>query len=541
MDHTAPPPFGVHLTRTDENVAEIDALAGRLGEHGGGRVGVTGLLGDLDRRMRRTYLPHPRLLGRAVDRALTWERRDRRDLFWYPQGISTSVRTGVERDVLVTSWYSKRSHGSRVSFIDLDAHRYRHVLLVEPTLVDGVAGLKPLKAHAGGIVWHGPYLHVAATGRGFLTCRTDDLLRVPAAAGLETFGHEYVLPVRFAYRASNDEGVTRLRFSFMTLDRSTDPPSLVVGEYGNSKQTRRLARFPTDAGTGLLATGEDGVSRPVLDGEDQLKRMQGTAVVDGTYFVTSSHGRTSYGQMHVGTPETFRDPPVGHAPRPRGPRLLARHRPAVVRQRAPRPALGLRHEPHPPPAGNRPCNGRFGVPSLPDHHDFGARGGRGVADRGVQRAARDEAAAADPSLRRHRPVGRLRRRRPPVRRRACAGRGRREARRRWTADDVDQALADHPRIGERPSGSGASASSSAREQAGVDLADTDLAAALRDGNAAYEEKFGRIYLVRAKGRTGPQLLALLRERLTNDPETEEAVTTQQLREIALLRMEGLFA
>jgi len=111
----------------------------------------------------------------------------------------------------------------------------------------------------------------------------------------------------------------------------------------------------------------------------------------------------------------------------------------------------------------------------------------------------------------------------------------------WTVDDVDQALAGHPRIGERPTGAGVSDSSSAREQAGVDLADTELAAALRAGNAAYEEKFGRIYLVRAKGRTGPQLLALLRERLTNDPEIEEAVMTQQLREIALLRLEGLFA
>ncbi|WP_322937959.1 hypothetical protein [Nocardioides bizhenqiangii] len=313
MDQTAPPPdppepvegFGVHLTRTEENVAEIDALGARLQEHGGGRVGISGVLGDLDRRMRRTFLPWPRLLGRAVDRAITWERRDRRDLRWYPQGISTSVRTEVERDVLVTSWYSKKDEGSRVSFIDLAARRYRHVLLVEPTLVDGVPGFKPLKAHAGGVVWHGPYLHVAATGRGFLTCRVDEVMRVPGAAGLATYGHDYVLPVRFAYRAANEEGVTRLRFSFMTLDRSTEPPSLVVGEYGNSKQTRRLARFPTDPGTGLLSTGEDGVSRPILDGEDGLTRMQGTAVVDGTYFVTSSHG-TSYGSMHVGRPGDFR-------------------------------------------------------------------------------------------------------------------------------------------------------------------------------------------------------------------------------------------
>ena len=259
---------------------------------------------------------------------------------------------------------------------------------------------KPVKAHAGGIVWHGPYLHVGATGRGFLTCRMDDLLRVPAAAGLETFGHEYVLPVRFAYHASNEEGVTRLRFSFMTLDRSTDPPSLVVGEYGNSKQTRRLARFPTDAGTGLLATGEDGVSRPVLDGEDQLKRMQGTAVVDGTYFVTSSHGRTTYGHVHVGEAGELRDPQVGHASRPRGPRLLARHRPAVVRQRAPRPSLGLRHEPHPPPALITPAT----VVSAYLHSGpriSGARRARG-ADRAVQRAARRRGGGAGPSLRRHR-------------------------------------------------------------------------------------------------------------------------------------------
>ncbi|MEZ0578350.1 hypothetical protein [Nocardioides sp. MH1] len=305
MDQT-PPPYGVHLSRSDENVAEIDALAAALAAHGGGRVGTAGLLDDLDRRMRRTYLPHPRFLGRAVDRALTWEARDRRDPTWWPQGISTSVRTDVERDVLVTSWYAKdEAQGSRLSFIDLASKRYRHVLLVEPTMKDGVPGFTPLRAHAGGIVWHGPYVHVAATGRGFLTCRTDDVMRVPVAAGLPTYGHDHVLPVRFAYRAATDEGVARLRYSFMTLDRSTEPPSLVVGEYGNSKQTRRIARFPMDAGSGLLATDEDGLSRPVVEGEEGLARMQGIAIADGVCFVTSSHGPHGYGWMHVGRPGAF--------------------------------------------------------------------------------------------------------------------------------------------------------------------------------------------------------------------------------------------
>ncbi|WP_183093643.1 2-oxo-4-hydroxy-4-carboxy-5-ureidoimidazoline decarboxylase [Nocardioides stalactiti] len=107
----------------------------------------------------------------------------------------------------------------------------------------------------------------------------------------------------------------------------------------------------------------------------------------------------------------------------------------------------------------------------------------------------------------------------------------------WTEDDVDQALSHHPRIGER--GEGSSAAASAREQAGVDPADHELAAALRAGNAAYEARFDRIYLVRAKGRTGPELLALLQERLTHDPETEYAVMVEQLRQIARLRMEDL--
>ena len=109
----------------------------------------------------------------------------------------------------------------------------------------------------------------------------------------------------------------------------------------------------------------------------------------------------------------------------------------------------------------------------------------------------------------------------------------------WSPADVEAALADHPRIGERASGDGAAAQHSAREQAGVDPADVELAAALRAGNARYEETFGRIYLVRARGRTGPELLALLEERLGNDPTTEAEVTRQQLEEIALLRLAAL--
>ena len=109
----------------------------------------------------------------------------------------------------------------------------------------------------------------------------------------------------------------------------------------------------------------------------------------------------------------------------------------------------------------------------------------------------------------------------------------------WTDAEVEGALADHPRIGERHAGDGESAALSAREQAGVDPADVEVQARLRAGNAAYEERFGRIYLVRAAGRSAEEMLALLEERLENDPATEIAVTRAQLAEIALLRLRGL--
>lgn len=110
----------------------------------------------------------------------------------------------------------------------------------------------------------------------------------------------------------------------------------------------------------------------------------------------------------------------------------------------------------------------------------------------------------------------------------------REQSRAWTAAEVEHALAGHPRIGERPTDA-----HSAREQASVGQ-DADLRERLRVGNAAYEQRFGRIYLVRAAGRSGEEMLELLERRLGNDPAVELEVTSQELAQIALLRLEGMF-
>ena len=105
-------------------------------------------------------------------------------------------------------------------------------------------------------------------------------------------------------------------------------------------------------------------------------------------------------------------------------------------------------------------------------------------------------------------------------------------------DELDEALSGHPRIGER-AGVGHNAEFSASEQARVRDLDGDTAKALAAGNRAYEKRFGRVFLIRAAGRDTMEILAELDRRLDNDEQAERGEVVQNVREIALLRLEQL--
>ena len=107
------------------------------------------------------------------------------------------------------------------------------------------------------------------------------------------------------------------------------------------------------------------------------------------------------------------------------------------------------------------------------------------------------------------------------------------------AEEIERALSHHPRIGERAEGDHAEAGLSRAEQSAVDPTDTDVQQRLREGNLAYEERFGQVFLIRAAGRSPEEILDQLSARMDNDPGTEQAVVADQLRQIALLRLEGL--
>ena len=108
-------------------------------------------------------------------------------------------------------------------------------------------------------------------------------------------------------------------------------------------------------------------------------------------------------------------------------------------------------------------------------------------------------------------------------------------------DAVLAALAAHPRIGAAPAGSGAHEAASRREQAAVSAAGDDVRAALVAGNRAYEERFGRVFLIRAAGRSPAEILAELRRRLAHDDASELAEAREQLRQITRLRLERVLA
>ncbi|MFE4227973.1 2-oxo-4-hydroxy-4-carboxy-5-ureidoimidazoline decarboxylase [Arthrobacter sp. NPDC056886] len=109
----------------------------------------------------------------------------------------------------------------------------------------------------------------------------------------------------------------------------------------------------------------------------------------------------------------------------------------------------------------------------------------------------------------------------------------------FTDAEVEAALAHHPRIGERAAGNSAEARLSQAEQATLGAPDPAVAAAIAEGNRSYEEKFGRVFLIRAAGRSRDEILAALNTRLAHTPDEEQVVIGQQLREIAVLRLEGL--
>lgn len=281
------------------------------------RVGLRGVLADLNRVGSHSDVP-----GEAPIAGMAWREDDQNTARWFPQGITTSADAyGPEptggmfegHDVVMASWYAHAwlgwlCFGSRISIIDWtddEPPRYRHVLLTEPRrFLHVFHRLRPVRVHAGGIVWYGKHLFVAGSSAGVRIFRLDDIVRVRNR--VRTKGYRYVLPQYSTYTAEQEEGAGRMTYSFMSLDRVGEEDHLIAGEYGRKDAgSHRLIRYAIDRDTQLLRADDRGWSVPVDLHDRQIARMQGAVVVDGCWFVTSSNGEDNPGDLWVGTPGEY--------------------------------------------------------------------------------------------------------------------------------------------------------------------------------------------------------------------------------------------
>ncbi|MGA2418628.1 MAG: 2-oxo-4-hydroxy-4-carboxy-5-ureidoimidazoline decarboxylase [Candidatus Acidiferrum sp.] len=115
----------------------------------------------------------------------------------------------------------------------------------------------------------------------------------------------------------------------------------------------------------------------------------------------------------------------------------------------------------------------------------------------------------------------------------------------WDLSDTDwlEAFRSHPRIGQVRAAGAASARSrewSSEEQRKVADGGGDAKAALVEGNRLYEERFGRIFIVCAAGKSPSEILQILRQRLQNDDAAEMREAADEQSRITDLRVRKWF-
>jgi 2-oxo-4-hydroxy-4-carboxy-5-ureidoimidazoline decarboxylase len=111
-------------------------------------------------------------------------------------------------------------------------------------------------------------------------------------------------------------------------------------------------------------------------------------------------------------------------------------------------------------------------------------------------------------------------------------------------EDWKEAFTHHPKIGDLHALQekfAATAQWAAGEQATAVDASTVILQALAKGNKLYEDKFGYIFIVCATGKSAPEMLSLLTERLKHTPEDEIRIAMQEQGKITALRLQKLLS
>lgn len=295
---------GFPLVEMEADPALADAVAAQATV-----VTVADVVADANRIAEQGSVPGS---PAGVQLSFRWQSDDENTTAWIPQGISgsadgtTSGLVDGKRVVLVSWYYTPPSgdpeRGVRIAFVDVTnpaATKYRFLLLVEPKAGGTIA---PVDVHAGGIVWSGDRLWVADTSTGFRVFDLKRILRVATdteaigcAAGVcNAFQYAYVAMQVARYRLDTSCDAI---FSWVSLDKSSSPPSLVSGEYCSTTACSgplagRIMRWPLDGDR--LRSERTFPTELVTMGHTQV---QGGASKDGVFYLSSSAPANDGGEL----------------------------------------------------------------------------------------------------------------------------------------------------------------------------------------------------------------------------------------------------
>ncbi len=293
---------GFPLVETEADPALADAVAAQATV-----VSAADVVADANRIAEQGSVPGS---PAGVQLSFRWQSDDENTTAWVPQGISGSADgpglVGGKRVVLV-SWYftppsGDPERGVRIAFVDVtdpSAPKYRFLLLVEPKAGGTIA---PVNVHAGGIVWSGDRLWVADTSKGFRVFDLKRILRVATdteaigctAGTCNAFQYKYVATQVERYQLDTKCDAP---FSWVSLDKTSTPPSLVSGEYCSTTACAgplagRIMRWPLDGNRLRSAT-----TFPTELVTMNHTQVQGGASKDGVFYLSSSAPATDGGEL----------------------------------------------------------------------------------------------------------------------------------------------------------------------------------------------------------------------------------------------------
>lgn len=254
----------------------------------------------------------------GIRRAFRWQAGDMAVAYWIPQGITGSfdaAPSGVVdgKKLVLVSWYyeleqdagSTADKGVRIAIVDVTnpaSIAYRFALLVEPTGTAEAPSFKAVPVHAGGLAWIGDRLYIPVTGSGFRVFDLSRILRVDsvddrigrdAAGSYAAHGYQYAIP---QIERITDQGACDAVFSFVSYDATSQPPSLITGEYDATSLAGRLYRWPLAASGSLVTTKRD---RTVPDAVYAMaeSHVQGGLANAGVVWLSSSRPAGGAGEL----------------------------------------------------------------------------------------------------------------------------------------------------------------------------------------------------------------------------------------------------